>query len=166
MPEDDSNSFRLYAEWLYTGTIFYKKTAHTGGDGCATLLGLYVLGEKMLDRTFQDCVMHVLLATYLNRTLPLRVEDVDQIYQQTPAGSPIRRFIVDRNVRWAFENDKEEWAGGMREVNKEFVVELLQASFEWRKLSAQGKIDLDKRTDVSEGAYHHDKGESGKGAKV
>ena len=92
MPEDDPVCFRLYAEWLYTGTIFCKKSPTPARGSFGSLVGLYILGEKVLDKDFQDCVIDAMLATLNSEKVTPGKEDINRIYTQTPTGSPLRRL--------------------------------------------------------------------------
>jgi len=57
LPEEQPRIFRPYAQWLYTGKIFYETGQRS--DDLDTLSKLYTLGERLMDRGFQDSVLDI-----------------------------------------------------------------------------------------------------------
>lgn len=55
LPEDQPGIFELYLQWLYFGKIYYKNR-HDDGEH-ETLVDAYIMGDKLLDTTFQDRVI-------------------------------------------------------------------------------------------------------------
>lgn len=160
LPEDDPYIFRLYAAWVYEGKIFCKSNTTTTARDYDTLIGLYIFGEKVLDRDFQDRVIDALLAKYeevntldTKHRIPDRSQ-ITRIYKYTPTASPLRLLVVDWCVRDAIEVDTELRASMEEEANREYVADLLAASFERRTLTEQAKTDL-KNRQAPGCAYHH-----------
>jgi hypothetical protein len=54
LPEDDPRVFKTYANWLYTGTLQSLEYLE--------LAKLYLLGEKLIDSTFQDIIINAIVA--------------------------------------------------------------------------------------------------------
>lgn len=98
LPDGDPTIFRLYAGWLYTGNIFSKSEGSTTARDYDTLIGLYILGEKLLDRKSKDRVIDAMLATAEEANKAggqIRIPDYPRIYKSTPTTSPIHTLMVD-----------------------------------------------------------------------
>jgi len=103
LPEDDATTFRSYVQWLYTRRIVYYEEWYY-----MAFAKMYTLGEKLLDRDFQDRVLDAIVAEvrelkqnasgHVVREMPVK-SAVDVIYQGTPAGSPGRRLMVGLHLR-------------------------------------------------------------------
>lgn len=90
--EDDPNVFRIFAAWLYTGTI---NPPQTSGD----ILELaWILGDKLGAPAFQDCAMIVLVN--VSGHLLYHPEMVEYIYSNTAKGSRLRALAVDSVVHF------------------------------------------------------------------
>lgn len=162
LPEEGEDTFRLYIQWLYTGNIFCKRSEEDRSYD--TLARLYVLGEKLLDRKFQDNVANAMIAATHDRN-PLSSNKpgvrrfpgeitVDLIYQQTPATSPMRRLMVDIYVRHGNQR-VVDWLAIPEGVNHEFLINLTIALFQKRQLNGKDQKEL-QELDLQPGcAYHH-----------
>lgn len=162
LTDHDPYIFRLYAGWLYEGKIFCKSNATTTARDYDTLIGLYLLGEYVQDKRFQDRVVDALLATYeevnnsdTKRRIPDRCQ-ITRIYKQTPMSLPLRRLIVDWCVREGMEVDDDLRNSMEEESNRDFALDLLAASFKRRELTGEAKKELKNRAKVPRNAYYHD----------
>jgi hypothetical protein len=85
---------------------------------------MYVLGQKVLDRTFQEAVLDAIIAHSIH-SVSLVIPSasvVKTIYDGTPSGSPARRLMVDF---WAY-NTVPELGDKERSIlkNTDFFMEL------------------------------------------
>ena len=109
MPDDEAEAVYAYVQWLYTGKIACKTPAEDNEAYCY-LASLYVLGEKLLDRNFQDMVVNVITAftRWIDPTTTFAYfpspSAIAIAYHYTPPGSPIRRLLVDIFVRHGSPN--------------------------------------------------------------
>lgn len=159
--EDDPDVFELYTQWVYTGKIFCKSTSGihspTTSQNFDTIIDLYLLGQKLLDRVFQDRVIDALLAT----THDMRGKEtqtrwfpvggtVDRLYLGTIKGCPMRRLLVDIYI----QHGQEKWMTGYSQMDAEFLGDLGIAFFKTRAdpqiLRKLDVLDKDPKC-----AYHH-----------
>jgi len=61
LPEDGIDAFKDYVQWLYTGKIHLEGNSKSPGY-YTKLAKVYVLGEKLMNRRFQDDVIDALVA--------------------------------------------------------------------------------------------------------
>jgi len=132
MSDVDSVIFEGYCGWLYTGRVVHQYECYR------YLARLYVLGERLLDSTFQNCVVAAVIRrsqTYKKYTGNPAIQIV---YAGTPAGSPARRLLIDF---WLF-NAKPAWKG-LDDLTKhtcaDFVNDLVRKLLEQRE--APGGFD-------------------------
>lgn len=155
LPGDEPRIFRLYADWLSAETIVSRSTDKYVLANCdrSTLIDLYVYGEKMLDRAFQDKVIDAIRDRWVKyRDDFPRVAEIDRIFNRTLAGSPIRALAVDQYVLKATTSNKGLWMSNMELAKDEFILDLLAASLEQRAPTEEFK----KKLEAKEGcAYHH-----------
>jgi hypothetical protein len=101
-------AFRLYAEWVYSGSI-QKKLLKVKGSGaqediCFHNIGqAYILGDKLQDYKFKNAIVDVLLDTIVTHgkmdlTLPTLVFDKCFIH------APLRRLLVDIYVLYGHKD--------------------------------------------------------------
>ena len=143
MPDDNGDVVYRYIQWLYTKTIACK----CGNRPQWRLLAdLYVLGEKILDVKFQDCVIDCFLVSSRDSNareigyFP-KTPATNLVYQGTPEGSPARRLMVDLfinygNGKWITPED-----GNRSRNNHEFVMDLATALLDKRQLPAASRED-------------------------
>lgn len=58
LPDDDPDEVYAYIRWLYWKKLFVKTTDDEGKPVLLPVVRLYVLGERLLDDSFQDCVLN------------------------------------------------------------------------------------------------------------
>jgi hypothetical protein len=115
LSDDEPERFEAYCQWLYG-----RKIAELSGvsnkeavdEYHLHLAKLYVFGEKILDETFQDVVLALLISscfarhTYLGEQKFPGNHIIATIYEGTSdAESPARRLLIDI---WTY-TDTEEW---------------------------------------------------------
>lgn len=63
LPEDDTHSFGLYQQWLYTGNIFINRRPEPvqGQEHYDLLVKAYLLGEKLIDCNFKDTIIDCII---------------------------------------------------------------------------------------------------------
>lgn len=133
LPEDDPEVFSVYQQWLYGGRIHTcssNKALFKPNDEYKTLVKAYILGEKIVDQDFKDSIADA----SVEKLRPLRRFDAsltDLVFDNTPAGSPLRRLWLD--VYYHFGSS--EWldaklVGGP--INAEFMVEFSRYQMEYR----------------------------------
>jgi hypothetical protein len=104
LSDEDPVHFQAYCEWLYT-----KKIVPTviENERHPQLSRLYVLGGKLLDKSFQeDVLMAFISMVKVVGKYPSNCT-IQAIYDGTSAGDPARRLMVDM---WAFKT-KPSWNG-------------------------------------------------------
>ncbi|EOA89537.1 hypothetical protein ACJQWK_02365 [Exserohilum turcicum] len=93
LAEEDPGAMHAYCQWLYSRKPL---TLSPSNDTAVHLARLYVLGEKLMDKTFQEAAIDAIIdnasesnAIYVARNM------IKIIYDGTPKGSPARRLMVD-----------------------------------------------------------------------
>lgn len=131
LPEEQPRIFRPYAQWLYTGKIYCGANGEDGGDEAETLCKLYTLGERVMDRPFQDSVMDVFVGWTKpgggdanTITLPY-ANTVNHICEHAPRDSPARQLLVEVFSRPFSGNGKSEWAEYLKLIDHGFLVDLV-----------------------------------------
>ncbi|KAK3725222.1 hypothetical protein LTR37_000733 [Vermiconidia calcicola] len=128
--DEDPGRFTLYAQWLYTGKLFTKLEPAMGGY--KRHAQLYVLGEKLIDRTFLNRVMDAIISArrepgedgkkyHPNASLS------SIVYSGTPKCSPLRRFMVDCYARSGSNKSIQLHADEPAKVDHGFLMDLSAA---------------------------------------
>lgn len=132
LPDVDRDTFTIYVKWLYTSSI----TAVT--KDYMALAKCYCLGERLLDRKFQNRVITAIVmrsreSNGKSKTYP--DEPVAVIYQSTPKDSPARRLMVDFFVRYgrrAWVENILRWDSSTEPAQLEFLRDLSMSLMEIR----------------------------------
>lgn len=123
---ENPSVFKSYFQWLYTQKVMYGASDFTKTEKWIHLANSYVLGEKLIDRRYQNAVLDTILSYCIERgTFPSNVV-VRIIYRGTPPSSPARRLLVDF---WTWEATLV-WSGLGRLIEatcSEFVEDLISA---------------------------------------
>ena len=163
-PEENATSFKVYSNWLYTGSV--------AANCLEDLAHLYVLGEKLIDDTFQDDIINAMVATLLDQPpATIMIPDtpeIDTIFNNLPTGSPARRLMVDWftacGSKWVMDEETDHDSGSIVQFHREFLLEfarnlLLKRNEDQGELCAQLQFKIPCK-------YHkHDK-ESPCGKKI
>ncbi|KAF2768003.1 hypothetical protein EJ03DRAFT_253755, partial [Teratosphaeria nubilosa] len=103
LPLDEPEAFHIYVRYMYTGSLHLDDIQ--ANELNMMLCQLYCLGERLLDSTFQDTVLDALVTASRvrdpatgRRSVPLKSDKVNLIYDGTPLGSPMRKLLVDMAV--------------------------------------------------------------------
>lgn len=166
LPEDDAKVFNKYHGWLYTRRLATPEGGYAGLDQSFTMLAkLYVLGEKLLDRDFQNSVSDALVSAtrdergprghgsgYKGRSFP-GPKIIRIVYEGTTTGSPMRRLLTDFYVRhgagqWIREDGVDKWP-------QEFLYDLSAALFDKWAITAETKEGLNELEEGPANSYHH-----------
>ncbi|KAK3700452.1 hypothetical protein LTR37_015956 [Vermiconidia calcicola] len=128
--EENPDTFTLYAQWLYTGKLFTKR--EPASTSYKRYAELYVLGEKLIDRTFQNRVMDATVAAKREpdengRKYRPNASLSSIVYSGTPKGSPLRRFMVDCYLRSGASGSIQQHADEPDKVDHEFLMDLSAA---------------------------------------
>lgn len=112
LSEDDPEIFALYVQWLYTGSVAVKSKREDNDEddaepekgnveirvediSCRCLVKCYVLGEKLMDLTYQNVIMELLLTLAPVRTGIPSYDTIRIAYKGTTTNSPLRKLFVD-----------------------------------------------------------------------
>lgn len=88
LSEEKQVNFRCYRDWLYYNLVYTDTPFQR-------LARMYVLGERLLDREFQDAVLSKMMSRCdLGDELPCATT-IKIIYRGTPENSPARRLLAD-----------------------------------------------------------------------
>jgi hypothetical protein len=130
--------FKKYCQWLYTKTVPPRETT-IDNNTFMYLAHMYVLGEKIIDHTFQNAIINAMIANHASAKPSKKVpglkvpgwNTIDIIYKGTTERAPARRLLVDI---WVF-NMLPTWEtlDTLKEVKyKPFADDLLRALIEKR----------------------------------
>lgn len=155
LEDEDPRHFQIYAEWLYTGTIFCKNERAAKGITLSLLVNLYIFGDKRLDFAFQNRVIDAIIATIESEQQGFGARDINNVWDRTPERSPIRSLMIDWCVFHGYGTAKEKWTKTMENVKREFLHDLLPALFEQRAVTVRAKLELVKCKHIPGCAYHH-----------
>jgi hypothetical protein len=81
-------AFAAYQQYLYSHQI---ETTLAINKWCK----MYVLGEMLMDREFQDAVLSVIMSECTKTTVYPWIEEINILYEGTPANSPVRGLLCD-----------------------------------------------------------------------
>ncbi|KAI4697864.1 uncharacterized protein J4E84_000997 [Alternaria hordeiaustralica] len=158
LSDEKPHDFDIYCQWLYTRVLDAKLDNH---NGFSYLARMYVLGEKLIDRTFQNDVVDAIIYRHITARLsqkPLRykvpdLEAIGIIYKGAPRKAPVIRLLVDL---WAFNMDSS-WVTKTRlraPENKPFLDDLLPALLDRRGLPDASQA----RPWISQRSFYYNKG--------
>lgn len=136
LPDDDPAAFSVYQQWLYTGMI------HTCSDEAPSkvdpeyklLVKAYVLGEKIIDPTFKDCVVDAIIEK-LHDPRHFDTGLADLVFGGTPPTSLLRRLWIE--IYFSFGNADWITPESMGETGSmEFLVEFSRYQIQHRSASS------------------------------
>lgn len=134
--EDNYEIVIIYAQWLYTGQFFMSARNAEGQPLYLPLIKSYVLGEKLLDPTFQDLVLNTIAALSreehgpeLTRYFP-GDEAYAILYKGTTSSSPARRLMVHMiigqgDASWVAKGSDRRW-DAPEELKDDLLAELME----------------------------------------
>jgi hypothetical protein len=119
LPEDPVNTVVNYVKWLYydnvtvkpyeAGTDTIKKRAEEAEKVFLLLAKAYVFGEKIMDTEYKNAVVKAMSDCQSRLNWSMGPESVSIVYNHTPSGSPLRRWITDRVAYVAHDDSKDEF---------------------------------------------------------
>ncbi|KAF2130162.1 hypothetical protein P153DRAFT_290245 [Dothidotthia symphoricarpi CBS 119687] len=132
LSDESPDTFEAYGHWLYSRKILAKEEL---GATWNHLAHLYVLGEKLMDKTFQDAVIDTMIGFNGSKRTTPASDAIIIIYKGTPGGSPARRLMVDFYAYMATSN----WSGlHLKNISEfrgtEFLEELVPMLIEQREV--------------------------------
>ncbi|KAF2167900.1 hypothetical protein M409DRAFT_22047 [Zasmidium cellare ATCC 36951] len=124
LPTDHDDVVAAYIEYLYAKSLTVDRTIE-GRTDFHLLARLYCFGEKVLDDAFCNAVMANMVAGMDSRDVMGEfsyptVEAIRIVYEGTPAGSPMRRFVIEMYA----QRMSKDWAS-VEGAPVEFMVELV-----------------------------------------
>jgi hypothetical protein len=141
LTDENPRVFQAYLHWLYSQQV---ATETKLGNCCLNadgeqpemqydLLGRsYLLGEKLMDSTYQDAVMKAITHTAtIGCSFPGDYW-VRLAYKRTTASSPLRKILVDFWV-WAGRNTWVEDGNVVKNTGKDFAKDVIAAFFNRRE---------------------------------
>ncbi|KAJ5092917.1 hypothetical protein N7456_008778 [Penicillium angulare] len=148
LPQDDPDAFAIYAHWLYYKTIPEHDDFNAGT--MTTLVKAYIMGDKILDRSFQNKVIDRIYNTgvALGKDGTRYVPDCGSIalaYEETPPDSLLRLLLIDlwtKNVKACWIPD--DW---LDKVPSDFAIALI------RRLAGVQKVQK-RKLDITAEDYH------------
>ena len=115
--------FKMYSEWVYTSRL--NVDAEDPNQQLAELIGMFILGDFLNDHQLRNATMDCLITTILGSTHVFGLDQLDRIYAETPASSPLRRFAV----WWVLANvSRKDLESSITQYPAELVQELALAA--------------------------------------
>ncbi|KAI4693231.1 uncharacterized protein J4E88_001602 [Alternaria novae-zelandiae] len=131
--------FHLYVQWLYSGKIAVEIMSSSDSDtevrkhenvDYHSLIQSYILGEKLMDTTFQNAVLQCLIECVEQADCFPGDRTIKTAYKRTIKHSPLRKLLVDF---WVWHGDSEGAADDMNlSLGTDFTNDLLKAMLEAR----------------------------------
>lgn len=135
LPEIKVEIFDVVVNWLYRGTLDHIP------DGIHGLYLVYYLTEKLGIHTLGNLVMDAIRKCYRDNPTPNYpgIGRIHQVYRETAAGSPLRRFAVEA-AYWKLMKDGTDVIHYIKgpDINGDFVREFIQAIQEKARDEADG----------------------------
>ena len=120
LPEISIDDFQMYADWVYLATI---EVEEGDDDAFETYFRMNILGDALDDCRPRNAAMERLVDGIAYSAQP-SVDNVWDVYERTPTGSPLRRLLVDRTIG---RGDRDKFAVNVELYPGEFVQELAVA---------------------------------------
>jgi hypothetical protein len=134
LPEDEPTVFADYVHFLYTRKLHVKSHKasgeSSGHDEKISLLKLYVLAEKLQDADTKRAVMGAVFNCFWGICITPSefpgLECIEIVYGGTPAGSPLRRILVDFYTYYARDDTLKQYVTYPNEFMQELAIDLLK----------------------------------------
>lgn len=129
LPEQKSEDFALYVEWLYSGVVCsateddVEETEFEESEEWCLLLDLYVLGDAIQDTAFQNTVLDGFIER-MNAVNRYPTAIICGIFGTLPPASSLRKLFVDVFVHFHSSNWLDEF------YPKEFLLAVSKALME------------------------------------
>lgn len=102
LPEHRPDVFAIYLECINFQRI--------SASDSRTLVDAYILGDVLQDADFRDAIIDVLADTFVRKSV-FTTKMFEYVYDNTPDGSPIRRFFVDTLT---YIHNADRWIANLR----------------------------------------------------
>ncbi|KAF7863070.1 hypothetical protein EAF04_007153 [Stromatinia cepivora] len=108
-PEDSPQSFDIFYGWVYLGTLPTFKFVVEGGKSGFNWnpIFLYILADKLCLVELMDQSFDIYFEALAKADGMPRVEWVEKVYELTPMGSPLRKFMC-HTMYYVFSNFRSE----------------------------------------------------------
>jgi len=136
LPEEVSETFGMYVDWLYSGKIFCeeKDDEHLPGTevvnscGLTRLTHLYLLGDKLQDRKLRNAIVDAMIKRVV-ATNRFPTGEACKLYAGTTTSSIMRRLLVDFYVwvgqpDWLEEESEPGARGDITDASKQFFIDI------------------------------------------
>lgn len=152
LPDQQSELFEIYQQWLYTGAIFCAKDGddNKGADGkmsskeTVRLRHLCIMGDYLQDHNLKNAVVDAMF----DRTIEMKTfptGGAKDVYAELPTDCGFRRLLVDF---WAYsheESSMEYEAGDVVDAPTAFWKDILTVMFKaGAKIYASGPKPWEK----------------------
>jgi hypothetical protein len=131
-PEVRVETFKLFHLWLYAGVIWEARSDQEVPTG-AKIIQLYIFADMLAIHSLANTAMCQLMTAFGTHQL-VWTDQMNYVWENTVASSPLRRFLVDLCVR---ELRPEAFVPELFSGNREICLEIMQAFS--KKHSLHGK---------------------------
>lgn len=113
LTDEDPDNFEIYLQWLYSQMIAMSQYPEDSDKDFDVFAQLYLLGEKLMDCTFQNRVLDAIIHM-MEETVRYPSDDfISKIYKGTVKASPARKLMVDiwvykARLTWNVANTVED----------------------------------------------------------
>lgn len=128
LPDNEPESIKVYVAWLYSHRIFTKPKGEVSrelGVEFDGLIDAYIFGDMIQDSDFKDAIIDAL--TERSKEGEKYIMNARKIWESTPPGALIRRYVMDTYVWEGNEGWLEDDA--VPDVNQDFLLELGRALY-------------------------------------
>ena len=132
LSEQNPVPFERYVQWLYSNILSPYKSEN---QDLEQLARMYVIGETVMDTTFQEVVIKMIIHLYSapQRTMSLSMLRI--IYEGTTPGSPVRELMADI-CAFQLEPEFKRVTNLDAAKDAEFMKDLIVALLKHRKMPA------------------------------
>lgn len=155
LPDDDPKGFELFVKWLYQGQLddVSELSDEEKYDYSVACHKLYLLCERFDLAVLKNIAMDQYRRGLLEAQLVPDAEEINDIYRQSPSGSPFRKLMTQIAARQIMDPDNDKDAETYRvcfENNPDFAVDMVNAI----KTGTGGMLFEDPTLGSAECDYH------------
>lgn len=112
--------FEIFTRWLYKKAIEFEHDEFW----FRTLSNAWILGDELSASNFQNSIIDALISKFKDTRELTEVNTINNIYNKTVPGSPLRRLLVDF-FAWQYTPDDARHSAPLSpEVHRDFIVDL------------------------------------------
>lgn len=154
LPEDDPAGFELFVKWLYQGQLddVSQYSEEKKYDYSVACHKLYMICDRFDISALRNISIDQYRRGLLEAQLVPDADEINDIYRQSPVGSPFRRLMTQIAARQIMDPDSDKDAETYRacfENNPDFAVDMVNAI----KIGTGGVL-FDDPTGGEECDYH------------